>query len=362
LDVTNHAGRTALRRALDAGAPSTMMLLFKAGARADVGSEQTTLLHTLAAEDRATDIPMLLEAGLAVDVRDGKGRTPFQRAVTALSLYAMETLLTNGANINAVDLHGDTALHQLSLQPRDQVQRTIGMVAQQVDQREGLWPLTTINISITGWLLEHGANPNLTNHDGQTPLDLLRAHKWTNSDDEKSTAARIALLLKASAIVRGENELESGQVPDPICVKLQALFQKYYPKATFTNGEATGIHFEYEVGMVEVPADTKSGNPATPSGAQQRMARGPKKGGIMCDVLLQKGEFLGQLKLTWEDGGGPYGKFVIDRKVYKEHLMAPYSAKRDAHLWVNLLCPPDASEDFLKEFDAIMTDFQKDVD
>ena len=218
--------------------------------------------------------------------------------------------------------------------------------------------VTSINISLTGWLLEHGANPNLTNHDGQTPLDLLRTNKWTNSNDEKEAAARIALLQKAGAKVLDESEPKSGPVPDQICVKLQALFLKYYPKATFTNQQANGIHFEYETGTFEVPADTK-GDAANPSGAEQRTERGPKKGGIMCDVLIQEGKYLGQLEFRGEGGG--YGKFVIDRKVYKEHLMVPYSAKRNAYLWVRLLCPSDTSEDFLKEFDAIMTDFQKDA-
>ena len=388
LDATNRAGQTPLRFAIQSGGSGNVEQLLMAGARKDVGLENTTLLHIAAAPNgepsrndampdaswrargSARAIPALLTAGLAVDARDGQGCTPFQRAVTALNLAAMEMLLTNGADINAVDPHGDTALHQISIQAWDQVTPDISsQLALPVGQKtqsdqpvqQQARMVTMTNISVTAWLLEHGANPNLANHAGQTPLQLLQTHKWTNLWDERDAAARIPLLLKAGAKVRGENEPKSGPVPDPICVKLQALFQKYYPKATFTNSEVTTFpfSFEYEVGTFEVPADTKSGDAANPSGAQQRTERGPKKGGIMCDVLIQKGKDIGQLVLR--DEGGGYGKFVIDRKVYKQHLMAPYSAKRDAHLWVRLLCPSDTSEDFLKEFDAIMTDFQKDV-
>ena len=81
----------------------------------------------------------------------------------------------------------------------------------------------------------------------------------------------------------------------------------------------------------------------------------------MCNVYLEYGEYKGQLAL-FPRGGGQYGDYLMDRKVYKQLLMAPYSAKRDAHLWVSLSYLPDASEDFLKEFRALMLDFEKDAD
>jgi ankyrin repeat protein len=233
LDLTNRAGKTPLRIAFDYGDTEDFALLLKAGARKDIGLSNTTLLHLAASpggdwqppipravdgaqtlhlatapggdwqgvnppfivhDARADTIPTLVAAGLAVDMRDGQGRTPFQLAVTALNLDAMGLLLTNGANINAVDPRGNTALHQLSMRPVDTVQiiQPGYMPAQQA--KIALDPTT--NISLTAWLLDHGANPNLTNRDGQTPVDLLRAHKWANADEEKDAATRIALLLK----------------------------------------------------------------------------------------------------------------------------------------------------------------------
>jgi hypothetical protein len=51
-----------------------------------------------------------------------------------------------------------------------------------------------------------------------------------------------------------------------------------------------------------------------------------------------------------------------DKKVYKRLFMAPYSAKKDVHLWVVLAYPSDANDDFLKEFRALITEFEKYLD
>ena len=143
-------------------------------------------------------------------------------------------------------------------------------------------------------------------------------------------------------------------VPDSVCARLRALFQTHYPKATITDRGVNGIHFEYEVTTFEFPYH---GSPGAKHEATTQ--RGPKKGGILCGVYLEKGEYRGQLALM--PRGNQYEPYVIDRMVYKQLLMAPYSAKRDAHLWVGLSYPSDASDDFLKGFRAIMNDYEKDA-
>ena len=156
LDATNRAGWTPLRFGIYAGGSGNLTLLLKAGARRDIGLDNTTPLEVALAANCWTAIRELVAAGLPVDERDGEGRTPFQHAVTALDLSRIQMLLTNGADINAVDLHGNTALHQLSLQPRDQFRQVdFSMLAQKLGQGT----VTTTNISLTGWLLDHGAIP-----------------------------------------------------------------------------------------------------------------------------------------------------------------------------------------------------------
>jgi len=163
------------------------------------------------------------------------------------------------------------------------------------------------------------------------------------------------VLLLIQSHVCAEDVPKASPVPDAVCAKLQALFRKYYPKATFTNLGVNGIHFEYEIITFEFP------DIGPPGGKREATTqRGPKKGGILCSIYLEKGEYRGQIALM-PRGGGQYGPFLIDRKVYKQLLMAPYSARLDAHLWVSLSYPSDASDDFLKEFRARMNAFEKDA-
>ena len=147
----------------------------------------------------------------------------------------------------------------------------------------------------------------------------------------------------------------TGPVPVVVSVKLQALFQKYYPKATYTNLNSNGLQFEYNVTMFAFsPADPTKKHEAP-------VQRGPKKGGILCRVYLEEGEYRGQIALAARPGDTPQSN-VIDRKAYKQLLAAPYSAKRDAHLWISLSYPPDTSDDFLNGFQAIMKAFEQDSD
>jgi hypothetical protein len=163
------------------------------------------------------------------------------------------------------------------------------------------------------------------------------------------------VLLLAPCPVRGDEASTSGPVPESVCKKLQALFQKHYPAATFTNSQADGVRLEYRVTTFEFP-------PADPTLKHENpIQRGPQKGGILCSVHLEKGNYAGQLFL-FPQRDGQHGAYLIDRKVYKQLLLAPYSHKRDSHLWVSLSYPPDASEDFLKEFRALMSDFEKGLD
>ncbi len=166
------------------------------------------------------------------------------------------------------------------------------------------------------------------------------------------------VFLLAACGARGEDTPKSSPVPDSVCAKLKTLFQKYYPKAYFTNQLVNGICFEYEVATFDFsPSATNS----VTQKHENPIQRGPKNGGILCSIFQDRGKYQGQL-IMWPAGNGQVEPHIMDRKIYKQILMAPYSPKRDAHLWVSLSYPPDASEDFLKKFDAIMKDYENGTD
>ena len=177
----------------------------------------------------------------------------------------------------------------------------------------------------------------------------------TSTFTKWSLVGGFCALLLAPPVAHGDETPKRNPVPDGFGAKLQALFQKHYPDANFTDRKLDGIHVEYEVTTFKFP-------PADATRKHERpVQHGPKKGGILCSVHLQGGKYGGQLALL-QRGGEQYGSHIIDKKAFKQLLAAPYSPKRDAYLWVSLSYPSDASADFLKEFRALLMEFQKDVD
>lgn len=76
----------------------------------------STVLHHAAGLGHAATLRYLLEGPLAerpdaVDVRDHDGRSPFLRAASAGQIEAMTVLAAHGADPNAVDKNGRTAVH-----------------------------------------------------------------------------------------------------------------------------------------------------------------------------------------------------------------------------------------------------------
>jgi beta-lactamase regulating signal transducer with metallopeptidase domain len=143
---------------------------------------------------------------------------------------------------------------------------------------------------------------------------------------------------------------------DLVFAKLQLLFQQYYPKAMATNLHRNGIHFEHDTTTFEFPHPQRGKAMKRESPIQ----RGPKKGGILCSIYLSKGPYNGPLMLAPGRGASSLGPMITDRKVYKRALMAPYSAKRDVHLWCVLKYPPDAHEEFVNSVMAKIAAFEQD--
>jgi hypothetical protein len=128
--------------------------------------------------------------------------------------------------------------------------------------------------------------------------------------------------------------------------ELQTLFRKHYPKAT-SHLLKDKIHFEHGTRIFIVHEPLMTGEWQDPW-----ETRGPKPGGILCDITLQKGPYQGQAVVPQ----------TFDKRYFKSLLAAPYSSKHDAHLEIHLSYPRNVSDDFLKQFTELVNDFGKYVD
>src|ERR1039458_6677961 len=98
------------------------------------------------------------------------------------------------------------------------------------------------------------------------------------------------------------------------------LFRKYYPKVT-SHLLKDKIHFEQETRIFIVHEPLMTGEWQDPW-----EERGPMRGGILCDITLQKGKYQGQAEVPQ----------TFDKRYFKVLLLVGYSAKEDVHVHVLL--------------------------
>jgi ankyrin repeat protein len=168
IDSRNSDGSTAVERLVaSSGSAEDLELLFKFGA--DPNQETTTggrLLNRAVHVRNVDAIRTLIRVGADINARDENGRTALINAAdySYESLPLVKILIEAGAEIDAQDLNGSTAL-LFSTGARE-------------------------NIDV--YLIEHGADANLATRDGYTPL--MRAA-------EKCAFSKMRLLVEHGADV-----------------------------------------------------------------------------------------------------------------------------------------------------------------
>ena len=134
-----------------AEAPVTLLQLFlDAGADPHiVGPYGNTLMHGAVFDIRS--VRLLLSLGVAPDAANNIGSTPLLAAVASqVDLAVVQLLIQHGARVN-VAVQGLTPLHYAVLDNNP--------------------PLVSL-------LLSAGANPNVADNDGQTPLDFAERYGY----------------------------------------------------------------------------------------------------------------------------------------------------------------------------------------
>jgi ribosomal protein L7/L12 len=129
-------------------------------------------------------------------------------------------------------------------------------------------------------------------------------------------------------------------------VAVREVVLRHYPHAT-THVVGDTIHFEHDTRIFLVHHQSKTGE-----WEEARPERGPKAGGVHCDIHLGPGQN------PSARAPGPH-----DMHYYVEHLYAPYSAKHDHHLRVVLRLPARGREPaptaFIAELEKVMARFDE---
>ena len=204
--IADSDGFTPLHAAAMKGNNEAIKVLLSAGADANLNGDCGTPLHQAAFGGNVETIKLFIELKCDVNTKDGQGKVPLQCAAERGCLGAVQILLENGAKVGATDNDGRTALHFASLGTKkaaaDSLVRTIAsninfrttlnLVAKVREHKQVIELLlkskATINakgkdgctplheaallgrVDLVETLLSNGADPNLTNAIGQTPL------------------------------------------------------------------------------------------------------------------------------------------------------------------------------------------------
>jgi ankyrin repeat protein len=200
LEARDDEGNTALTYAALNDRTDVIDILFKAGADVNTfDSDGQTPLHHAVREDQTEAVEHLLKARAKIDARDNWGQTPmFIAAVNGFGETARR-LIDGGASPEATDGSGRTPL-QWAVLWNDE--KTVGALLDHgasIDRRAGDYDSGVTALILAAWtgkpnlvklLIQHGANPNITDSHNETALH------WAAATDQ---ADSIQILLAAGA-------------------------------------------------------------------------------------------------------------------------------------------------------------------
>ncbi|XP_016115175.1 E3 ubiquitin-protein ligase MIB2-like [Sinocyclocheilus grahami] len=178
----NNRGFNLLQHAaLKGNKLATEMILARARQLADVKKEDGfSALHLAALNNHRDVAEILLKEGRCdINIRNNRNQTPLQLAVTQGHVALVALLVTEGADVNAEDEDGDTAMHTaLSRQQLATVMSSgegEGALLYSRLCSSGLMGNTELNVgaAIACFLAQEGADISYANHKGKSPLNLV---------------------------------------------------------------------------------------------------------------------------------------------------------------------------------------------
>ena len=127
--------------------------------------------------------------------------------------------------------------------------------------------------------------------------------------------------------------------------EVRQLARRYYPDVT-SHRLGDKIHFEHNTRIFIVHEAWKTGEWQDPW-----EERGPKLGGIHCDISITPGHYSGAAVVPQS----------FDKRYFTAYLMAPYSKELDAHLHILIKHPRNVPDGFIKDMVGLLNNFGKYV-
>jgi ankyrin repeat protein len=192
-------GSAPLASAAGAGKIDIARLLLKKGADPELGWKGGRTPLAAAAQGNHADIAaLLLKKGAKIDSPAEDGRTPLMWAAAADgSGETLQALIDHGAALDAVDKEGNTPLLHAAMGPKEESVRKLIDAHAALDRRN-LKGQTALFVAIqyirgagcASALLEAGADPNIADKKGVTPLMWAVAGGTTHQDNIPELLAR----------------------------------------------------------------------------------------------------------------------------------------------------------------------------
>lgn len=152
--------------------------LFARGAEIMHGQSLAARLCRLAVHDDSDQLKKYLRYGAQKDARNSDGRTALHSAARYGSVGCAKTLLEFDANVNLADPLGTTPLLDAAKKNNVVVANLLATAGGKLGNCDQLLLEATAqgNGMMVNQLLQIGANPNLHNYDGRTPMHTAAAH------------------------------------------------------------------------------------------------------------------------------------------------------------------------------------------
>jgi ankyrin repeat protein len=249
LNATNHQGRTPLHAAVKDlcvwGEASPLQLILRGKPNLNArDNEGHTALHLLVLSEsafREESVRALLDAGADPNLRDNEGRTPLLVLLEKSPSWfdsgpIARVLVEAGADPALADDRGRNALHHLAhirkqdgafffpTPPDFLLTEKMVVDARDQDGNTALHYAASGNDGVFGWLRQHGASLDVTNHAGKTPRALAASRKdpffrfQSSSETDIFQAVREGNLAALSNLLQADPNLitkmdSGGQTP-----------------------------------------------------------------------------------------------------------------------------------------------------